>query len=61
MRSYAFAPRARRDLQAQIDYLNNQGAFDTADHLLARIENFVARFLTAHPKSGVFLTHRDLC
>ena len=60
MRSYVFAPRDRRDLQSQIDYLNDEGVFDAADRLLARIENFVAHFLTVHPKTGVFLTHRDL-
>lgn len=60
MRSHAFAPLAQRDLQAQIDYLNDQSAFDAADRLLARVEQFVADFLTAHPKTGVFLDHRDL-
>ncbi len=60
MRSHSFAPRAERDLQWQIDYLNGQGAFDAADRLLARVEQFVARFLTVHPKTGVYLAHREL-
>ena len=60
MRSYAFAPRAQRDLQSQIDYLNDQCAFDAADHLLARIEQFVAHFLILHPKTGIFINHREL-
>ena len=60
MRSHVFAPRARRDLQSQIDYLNDQGAFDAADRLLVRIEEFVAQFLCEHPKTGAFLSHRDL-
>ena len=60
MRRHAFAPRAQRDLQSQIDYLNDQGAFDAAEKLLARIEQFVAQFLTAHPKTGIYLAHRDL-
>lgn len=60
MRSYVFAPRAQRDLQSQIDYLNDQGAFDAADRLLARIERFLSNFLTLHPRTGAFLAHRDL-
>ncbi len=60
MRTYTFAPAARRDLQSQIDYLNDRNAFAAADRLAARVESFLARFLTHHPQSGVFLTHRDL-
>lgn len=60
MRSYSFAPRAQRDLQFQIDYLNDQGAVDAAERLLMRAEDFIARFLTLYPKTGAFLTHRDL-
>lgn len=60
MRNHVFAPRAQRDLQSQIDYLNDQGAFDAADWLLTRIEQFVANFLVVHPKTGAYLDHRDL-
>lgn len=60
MRSYVFAPRARRDLRLQINWLNDQGAFDAADRLLVRIEDFVSQFLTLHPRTGTFLAHRDL-
>ena len=60
MRSYVFAPRAQRDLQSQIDYLIEQGAFTPAANLAARVENFVVRFLAVHLKTGVFLAHRDL-
>lgn len=60
MRAYVFAPGAHRDLQSQIDYLNDQGSFEAADRLLARVEDFVAQFLALHPKTGAFLTHRDL-
>ena len=60
MRTYAFAPAARRDLQSQIDYLNERNAFDAADRLVARVESFLAKFLIDHPQSGLFLAHRDL-
>lgn len=60
MRSHVFAPRAQRDLRSQIDYLNDQCAFDAAERLLTRIEQFVANFLAVHPKTGVYLDHRGL-
>ncbi len=60
MRAYNFAPRAQRDLQSQIDYLNDQGAFDAADRLALRIEHFTGQFLTHHPQSGALLAHRNL-
>jgi plasmid stabilization system protein ParE len=60
MRSYSFAPHAEHDLQSQIDYLSDQGAHAAADRLLMRVQDFIAQFLTQHPKAGVFLAHRDL-
>ena len=60
MRPYIFAPRAQHDLQSQIDHLLQQGAFTPAEDLASRVESFVARFLAVHPKTGVFLAHRNL-
>jgi len=60
MRTYRFAPAARRDLQSQIDYLNDRYAFDAADRLVVRVESFIVKFLTNQPQSGVFLAHREL-
>lgn len=60
MRAYVLDPEAQANLANQIDYLNDQGAFDAADRLTARVEDFLANFLCSHPASGRYIPERDL-
>lgn len=60
MRIYTFAPRAQHDLQSQVDYLKRKGAYDATDRMVARIENFIDRFLRHNPRIGVFVGYRNL-
>jgi plasmid stabilization system protein ParE len=54
------APRARRDLARQFDYLIEHDAASAARRLEQRLSNFVEHTLGAHPRAGIYLAHRDL-
>ena len=54
------APRARRDLVRQLQYLIDHDAPTAARRLEQRLISFVETMLAAHPQTGAFLAHRDL-
>jgi plasmid stabilization system protein ParE len=54
------APRARRDLSRQLQYLIDHDARSSARQLEQRLISFVENVLAAHPRTGAFLVHRDL-
>jgi plasmid stabilization system protein ParE len=57
VRRWVLDRQAEADLQAQLDYLLEQGAIDAAERLSAR---FLHDFLTLYPGTGIFLDHRGL-
>lgn len=54
------APPARRDLEDQLIYLIEHDAPAAALRLEQRLVTFIERTLSAHPRSGTFVGHRNL-
>ena len=60
MRHWVLDQQAETDIQHQIDFLIEAGAFSAAQHLLARIKSYLRDYLTVYPATGMFLDHRGL-
>ena len=60
MRVWVLDPKAQSHLANQVDYLTRQGAHDSADRLVTRVEAFLADFLCAHPATGRYIPERAL-
>lgn len=54
------SPEAARRLEAQIAFLRDSGAVDTADRLRARVMDFLSNHLARFPRTGHQLENRDL-
>ena len=53
------APRARRELGAQLGYLVDRGAVARARWLENRLSHYLSTTVAAYPRTGTYLTHRD--
>ena len=54
------APRARRELGTQLGYLVDRGAVARARWLENRLSHYLSTTVAAYPRTGTYLTHRDL-
>lgn len=54
------SPRARIDLNRQLDYLIENGAASAARQLSNRLKDFIERTLAPFPETGLPVNHRGL-
>ena len=60
MRSIRLTPEAEARLADQLDYLIDRGAVGSAQVLKTRVETFPTNTLAFYPRTGRFLSERDL-